>query len=167
MPNKSVGQKAEKIFVRDKGRCYYCQQKVVLERHLKHPNVLRYRRSRGLFLAFTINGKDKRMRMGNIDHVMPIINGGTDNYNNLVLSCATCNCQRHATGHVTTFEEYMNTFEEWCKCGSFVQPGSKECKRCRDRRKNAKRLLCSCGNQKNANRPYCNRCAKTPIEYYI
>jgi 5-methylcytosine-specific restriction endonuclease McrA len=78
------------------GRCAYCDELVVPERM-----VVPVRKS-AHWISY-IDGRDQlvRRRRATIDHVVAIRDGGTNRYDNLKLSCATCNQNRTAQPKAT------------------------------------------------------------------
>ena len=73
-------KKVHEVFMKTKGTCFYCG--VELPEDTIHLDW---------------GGKEvSRRRNWHIDHVFPVSKGGTDNIENLVPSCITCNADKGA-----------------------------------------------------------------------
>lgn len=72
--------KRQMIFARDNWRCCYCGEKAILE--LKEF-------SKPMRRNIVPIGKDKKIF--EIDHILPVCQGGNNSFNNLVTTCWDCN----------------------------------------------------------------------------
>lgn len=72
--NKKKRFKRQRLFEKQRGACYYCGKPMLLA---KGPADARLRPS-----------------FATIDHVIPKAKGGTMCYDNCVLACQACNCER-------------------------------------------------------------------------
>lgn len=78
--NKISQTKRQIIFTRDAWTCVYCGLEAnVLFKRINKPTRL------------IVIPRDKKGRMFEIDHIIPISKGGDNSFNNLVTSCWKCN----------------------------------------------------------------------------
>lgn len=104
-------------------RCHYCHQPLMTRREIElyvcehgewgwkpnpsHLDVMVEGMS-SPFKAHSLKGHDSievtGVFLATIDHKTPTSKGGTDAYENLVLSCFSCNCKKQAR---FTYEEFM------------------------------------------------------------
>lgn len=90
------GKTIKKLFVRDKGRCKYCNQKVIPVRFLIAKNIFFVELAH--YVAFVLNGRTIELSRATIDHVIPrkkdrkkYIGVDRNHEDNLVLCCSKCN----------------------------------------------------------------------------
>ncbi len=123
------------VFVRDHWTCQYCGSEVLFSPALKaldelHPNHAYYHR----------NGASSRMakvlldKCGCVDHITPVALGGTNDIDNLVCSCWSCNLKKSSLppeqyprlepaakssalnwDGMFSIHEKMYPEDEWCK----------------------------------------------------
>ena len=151
------------IFIRDKGRCVYCGRKVLLRCLLTNranSHVLHYSM---LYTLFLLRNEIRVMATGTMDHVIPRSEGGLYTAENLVLSCGTCNAQRHSTSPVATLEHVIELARSGyvCDCGNLKKHQNKPCKHCRRKTKYDDRRCKCCSSTARRNSTMCRRCSKT------
>jgi len=73
----------EKQFVLQMGRCFYCREKFYEDYQIIKAGVV-------------VN----RYRHIEVDHIVSLSKGGTNDYSNLVLSCQPCNLEKEKEGWV-------------------------------------------------------------------
>jgi hypothetical protein len=158
-----------KVFIRHKGRCFYCNRKVFCPKFAKHKNV-ELIKLHDLYILCKINQQYRVFAVGTLDHLIRQKDYGEDTPNNLVLACATCNKRREPNHRrCPTLEEIllMNQQGKLCDCGNFTKKNGRKCSTCAKLSRTNKCILC--GNTAKHGHEHRRPCLKKiPINmYYI
>lgn len=80
------GAESPEVIARSGNRCWYCGDNLAAGRHEEYDN-------RGALVEYwpILDGYYERRT---VDHVMPLSRGGSNELNNLVLACRSCNCRK-------------------------------------------------------------------------
>jgi HNH endonuclease len=91
-----------RLYRKHKGRCHYCNREVVMERVLANVIVGRTNKT----IKYKINEVLYECRFASVDHIIDIELGGTNDEDNVVLSCAHCNQKKNKLKNRTKRTEY-------------------------------------------------------------
>jgi len=87
-----VNNKLLQLFIRQSGRCFYCDGDTWLFGAGESKDAIRKRL--GVPLAGNGSKKALRYRRATIEHLHRKVDGGSDKMENLVMACALCNSRR-------------------------------------------------------------------------
>ena len=99
-------QKLFLLSLRDGKICHYCGNDL----YFAHDNMMEngeYVEMDGVTYLLVDMPKDYKYHLATIDHKIPRSSGGSNDWDNLVLACLFCNCQKG----VKSYEDYKITKE--------------------------------------------------------
>lgn len=104
-------------------KCYWCERPLVILRLLPKQNIIGRSAHQ---VTWRGKGKIKTAYYATVDHVIPIREGGSNKWDNLVPSCAPCNEARSA------FPKTSPRRTKICpECGGNKPSGRNQCASCR------------------------------------
>lgn len=97
-----------RLYRKHKGRCHYCNREVVMERVLSEVLVERTHRT----VKYKIDGVLYECRFATVDHIIDIELGGTNDDDNVVLSCTHCNQKKNRLKGKLKINKYKSVVKD-------------------------------------------------------
>jgi hypothetical protein len=108
------------LLLRQKHKCFFCRVPLVHIRSI-HPD--RIVRRTNYMLVFRDAGEIFAVPFATVEHLVPLANGGTNDWNNLVAACSTCNKIRNQGRPICRFVRCPD-------CGQEKSRASEVCTTC-------------------------------------